>query len=122
MVEIFEELKGYLNRENVSFRLLLGEEPNVKSYQLKNPQKQDPDFPQKYLKTDLEQLELKPEFQKVVGLISNTLKVLDDGNARLQIRVYKESFLHAKCYIFGSEKENAIGIIGSSNFTIEGKV
>jgi superfamily II DNA or RNA helicase len=122
MVEIFEELKGYLNRENVSFRLLLGEEPNVKSYQLKNPQKQDPDFPQKYLKTDLEQLELKPEFQKVVGLISNTLKVLDDGNARLQIRVYKESFLHAKCYIFGSEKENAIGIIGSSNFTKKGLI
>jgi hypothetical protein len=54
MVEIFSELSQFLERENTSFRLLLGEEPSVKTYQLKNPEKQDPDFPEKYLKKDLE--------------------------------------------------------------------
>jgi hypothetical protein len=38
MVEIFEELSSYLLRKNVTFRLLLGEEPSVKAYQLKKPQ------------------------------------------------------------------------------------
>src|SRR5690242_16345577 len=62
MVEIFDELSLFLSREEVSFRLLLGEEPSVKAYQVKKPQPVDPDFPQKYLKKDLEELELKPEF------------------------------------------------------------
>jgi len=59
MVEIYDELKSFLERENTSFRLLLGEEPSVKAYQVKNPAKQDPDFPEKYLKKDLEDLQVK---------------------------------------------------------------
>lgn len=120
MVEIFDELTHFLNREGVSFRLLLGEEPSVKAYQVKNPQPVDPDFPQKYLKKDLEELDLKPEFQKVASLLSQHLQKDDAGKSKLQIKVYKKNFLHAKCYIFGSEQENAIGIIGSSNFTKQG--
>ena len=120
MVEIFDEFHSYLQRSNVSFRLLLGEEPSVKTYQLKNPIKQDPDFPQKYLKTDLEELELKPEFQKVTELLTLYLTKETEDNVKFEVRVYKKSFLHAKCYIFGSEQENAIGIIGSSNFTKKG--
>ncbi|MFH1562542.1 MAG: hypothetical protein ABIF11_03870, partial [Nitrospirota bacterium] len=45
MVEIYEDLKIFLERDNTSLRLLLGEEPTVKAYQVKNPAKQDPDFP-----------------------------------------------------------------------------
>jgi len=120
MVEIFDELSHFLSRDGVSFRLLLGEEPSVKAYQVKNPQPIDPDFPQKYLKKDLEELDLKPEFQKVATLLSQHLKKDDAGKSKLQIKVYKKNFLHAKCYIFGSEHENAVGIIGSSNFTKQG--
>ena len=120
MVEIFEELCSFLNRDDTSMRLLLGEEPSVKAYQIKNPQSIDPNFPYKYLKTDLEELDLKPEFQKVVALLSKHLKKDISGNSKMQIKVYKETFLHAKCYIFGTEHENAIGIIGSSNFTKKG--
>lgn len=118
MVEIYDELSAFLERDDVSFRLLLGEEPSVKAYQVKNPAKQDPDFPEKYLKKDLENLQLKDEFQKVANLVG---KYMDDSNSgKIQIKVYRKNFLHAKCYIFGTDAENAIGIIGSSNFTEQG--
>ena len=50
MVSIYEELQAYLEKENTTFRLLLGEEPSVKAYQVRNPALQDPCFPEKYLK------------------------------------------------------------------------
>lgn len=116
MVMIYDELKAFLERDNTKFRLLLGEEPSVRAYQVKNPAKQDPDFPEKYLKKDLEDLTLKEEFQKVADLLGKYI----NQNGKLEIRVYKKNFLHAKCYIFGSDAENSIGIIGSSNFTKQG--
>ena len=122
MVEISDELKYFLERENTTFRLLLGEEPSVKAYQVIDPEKVDPNFPQKYLKKDLEHLELKPEYQKVIDLLTQNLEKTASGFSKVQIKVYKKNFLHAKCYIFGSETENAVGIIGSSNFTKQGLV
>ena len=118
MVDIYDELKAFLERDNTSFRLLLGEEPSVRAYQVRNPEKQDPDFPEKYLKKDLENLELKEEFKKVADLLEKYLDGEDEQ--KLQIKVYRKNFLHAKCYIIGSDHENAIGIIGSSNFTKKG--
>ena len=118
MVEIYDELSTFLTRENTELRLLFGEEPSVKAYQVKNPAKQDPDFPEKYLKKDLEELQLKEEFQKVADLICKYMNEENDG--KLQIRVYRKNFLHAKCYNFGTDEENAVGIIGSSNFTRQG--
>lgn len=120
MAEIFEELSHYLAKENTVLRLLLGEEPSVKAYQMVNPQTIDPNFPQKYVKKDLEDLDLKPEYQKVVSLLTKYLEKNDNNFSKLQINIYKQNFLHAKCYIFGAEHENAIGIIGSSNFTKQG--
>ena len=118
MVGIYDELASFLERENITFRILLGEEPSVKAYQVRNPAKQDPDFPEKYLKKDLENLQLKEEFQKVAYLLG---KYLDETNSgKIQIKVYRKNFLHAKCYIFGTDAENAVGIIGSSNFTRQG--
>ena len=118
MVEILTELSQFFERENITFRLLLGEEPSVKAYQVKKPAIQDPDFPQKYLKKDLEDLQLKEEFQKVAGLLGKYMN--ENNTGKIQIKVYKKNFLHAKCYIFGTDEENAVGIIGSSNFTKQG--
>lgn len=118
MVSIYEELKEFLERDNISFRLLLGEEPSVRAYQVKKPAVQDPDFPEKYLKKDLEDLQLKEEFQKVADLLGKYMTTESYG--KLQIKVFRKNFLHAKCYIFGRDEENAIGIIGSSNFTHKG--
>lgn len=118
MVDIYEELKTFLERENTCFRLLLGEEPSVKAYQVKKPVLQDPDFPEKYLKKDLEDLQLKDEFQKVANLLNKYLNL--ENTDKIQIKVYRKNFLHAKCYIFGTDEENAVGVIGSSNFTKQG--
>lgn len=120
MVEIYEELKNFLARDNTTLHLLLGEEPSVKAYQVKKPAMQDPNFPEKYLKRDLEDLDLKEEFQKVVKLLIQHLNEENEG--KIQVKVYRKNFLHAKCYIFGSDEENAVGIIGSSNFTKQGLV
>lgn len=120
MAEIYEELKGFLERENTRFRLLLGEEPSVRAYQVRHPEPQDPDFPEKYVKRDLEDLQLNDTFQQVADLLVNHLGEGAKGN--VQIKVYRKAFLHAKCYIFGTDEENAIGIIGSSNFTKQGLV
>lgn len=118
MVEIYNELNTFLLRKNTTLRVLLGEEPSVKAYQIKNPAKPDPDFPEKYLKKDLEELQLKEEFQKVADLLVKYMN--EENDSKLQIRVYRKNFLHAKCYIFGTDEENAVGIIGSSNFTRQG--
>ncbi|MDX2127416.1 MAG: helicase-related protein [Chloroherpetonaceae bacterium] len=112
------ELSYFFNRGNTRLHLLLGEEPSVRSYQIKNPSKPDPDFPQKYLKRDLETLSFKDEYSSAAKLLQEFSS--ENADSRFEIRVYKKSFLHAKCYIFGSEEENAIGIIGSSNFTKQG--
>ena len=93
MVEIYQELKTFLERDKTSFRLLLGEEPSVKAYQVKKPATQDPDFPEKYLKKDLEDLQLKEEFQKVADLL---VRYMDDENkGKVKIKVYRKNFLHA---------------------------
>jgi superfamily II DNA or RNA helicase len=118
MVEILPELSHFLERQETSFRLLLGEEPSVKTYQVKKPAQQDPNFPEKYLKEDLEDLQLKEEFQQVADLLGKYLK--ENNTGKIQIKVFKKKFLHAKCYIFGTDAENAVGIIGSSNFTKQG--
>jgi ERCC4-related helicase len=117
MVAIYEELKTFLSRPDTKLRLLLGEEPHVRSYQVKNPAKLDPDFPEKFLKKDLEDLDLKEDFQKVADLLN---KFISSENKKIEIRVFRKNFLHAKCYIFGNYEENAVGIIGSSNFTYQG--
>lgn len=115
MVELHDSLAQYLKRSGNKLRLLIGEEPSVKTYQVKNPQQLDPDFPERFLKSDLENLELRPEYQRIADLL---LEGLSGGT--LEVRVFRENFLHAKCYIFGSQEENAVGFIGSSNFTRKG--
>ncbi|MFN8863966.1 MAG: phospholipase D-like domain-containing protein, partial [Flavobacteriales bacterium] len=117
MSEIYDELAAFLDRDGTSLRILLGEEPSVRAYQVKNPVKQDPLFPQSYLKRDLEDIELRDEFRSVAALLE---KHLSPGTGKIVIRTYKKNFLHAKCYLFGSVSENAVGLIGSSNFTRQG--
>jgi len=79
MVEVYDELKNFLEKKNTSFRILLGEEPTVKAYQVRQPKTVDPDFPHKFLKTDLENLELKDEFQKVADLLDKYINDNDDN-------------------------------------------
>lgn len=110
VIELLPALEAFLNNNLFSeIKFLIGEEPKIRSYQL------DTAFPEKYLKADLSELPLKPEFKEAVNFIT---KYIQTG--RIKVKLYKKSFLHAKCYILGSEAENSIGIIGSSNFTRSG--
>ncbi|MGD0281431.1 MAG: helicase-related protein [Dissulfurispiraceae bacterium] len=107
MLELLPALEVFLGTHMLTeVRFLIGEEPKVRINQL------DTSFPEKYIKQDLKDLPFKAEYQHVANFLA---AYLDSG--RIKVKLYKRGFLHAKCYIVGSEKENAIGIIGSSNFT-----
>lgn len=121
MVLILNELKSFLDRENTKLCILIGKEPVVRVYQQKNPQVRD-NFPEQYIKKEINELELKEEYQAVVALLLHYCRT-EELNSKIEIRIYGqkeiEKFLHAKCYIFKG-KDSAIGIIGSSNFTKKG--
>ncbi len=109
---IFDEIKNYK-----TVRLLIGQEPLMPRYRTKlNLQEPEQAFPDKDISFDLAALPQNETFRK---LVTDLKSLIADG--RLEVRVYRKSFLHAKCYIFGNyESESAVGIIGSSNFTRAG--
>jgi len=94
-------------------RLLIGREPLIPRHQLQQPEL---DYPDQDFKFDLSMLAPDSDLRDVVTEIKQWL-----SNGKLEVRVYRKNFLHAKCFIFGSyESDEAIGIIGSSNFTKNG--
>jgi superfamily II DNA or RNA helicase len=108
MQEVFDFIKGYKK-----IRLLIGREPLIPRHKEFRP---EPDYPDKDFFYDLEQMQPTDDLKKLVQSIK---KLINDG--ALEVRVYRKNFLHAKCYIFGDySSDNAIGIIGSSNFTKNG--
>ena len=123
MVLIYDELKSFLEREDTNFQLLIGKDPRIAVSQQEKIKIKDPSYPKDFIKTDIQNLELKSEYQKVVKLLLNYCT--DDENSKIQVRVFRKNeneetqFLHSKCYIFNG-KDASIGIIGSSNFTQKG--
>jgi len=109
---IFDEIKNYK-----SIRLLIGQEPLMPRYKKKlGLDKPDDLYPDKDISFDLETLPQDEGYRK---LVTDIKQLITDG--RLEVRIYRKSFLHAKCYIFGSyDSETAVGVIGSSNFTRAG--
>ena len=94
-------------------RILIGREPQIARSQLDAPEE---DFPAKDIKVDLENLSPESELREIALLTKQWLQ-----SGKLEVRVYRRSFLHAKTYIFGSfNSQKAIGLIGSSNFTLNG--
>ena len=125
---VYDELSAFLSRPETTFKLLIGQEPIVRSYQKLDPQ-DTLNFPGDYFRRDLADLRLLPEYDKVVKLLLAHLTSNSGTNTgcKFQIKLYgqkdKENprFLHAKCYIFSSPADS-IGILGSSNFTQKGLV
>ena len=117
------ELDAFLQQPDTRFNLLIGKDPYVYANQLKEPKYKDATFPDDFIRTDIESLELKDEFQNAVKLL---LKYCDNSeNSKIQIRIFRKNekdetqFLHSKCYIF-KYKDHSYGLIGSSNFTAKG--
>lgn len=120
---VINELKKFLAYENHSLRLLIGSDPIVRAYQLKNPIK-DGKFPDDYFRRDLSELEVTEPYLSVVEALQQYCDQ-NENQSRIKVRIFKRDengdaqFLHAKCYIFIGATESA-GIIGSSNFTKKG--
>lgn len=105
---ILPEIEGYKK-----IRLLIGREPMIARYHMNMP---EPDYPDQDFKYDL--AALKPD-SSLTETVAKIKELIEKGT--LEVRVYRKNFLHAKCYIFGSyTSDNAVGIIGSSNFTKNG--
>lgn len=138
---VYDELKVFLEQGG-KLDILIGQEPQLRSYQIHAPENEQERFPDFYLQRDINLL--TDEYRPIAELIRNYCRVhkyenlvdkfdstdgTEDGweqdDSQIQIRVYgqKDSthkqFLHAKCYIFLGPGE-ADGIIGSSNFTAKG--
>lgn len=112
MLILFEQIKNY-----TSIRLLIGQEPLAprfaKQLDINEPEKS---FPEQDMVADTALLEQKEEYRK---LVTGIKELIETG--KLSVRVYRRNFMHAKCYIFGDySSTEAVGVIGSSNFTRAG--
>ncbi|MDN4753193.1 helicase-related protein [Porphyromonadaceae bacterium W3.11] len=126
---ITDELSDFLQREGTRFQLLIGKDPNIYAYQVKNPKYKDANYPHDFIRTDINNLEVKEQYKKAIDLLLTYCT--EEEDSKVQIRIYKRNeneeiqFLHSKCYIFDgvseeTGEETGYGIIGSSNFTQKG--
>ncbi len=94
-------------------RILIGREPQIPRAQVDAPEE---DFPAHDIEIDLQNLAPESELRQIA---LKTKEWLQSG--KLEVRVYRRTFLHAKTYIFGNfHSKKAYGLIGSSNFTLNG--
>lgn len=113
------ELNNFLSREGTSLRLLIGSDPTVRRQYL------DKKFPDDAIKDDIFKLQFNEDYQPLIDLLFKYCKT-DPDESKLRIRIYKRDsegnaqFLHSKCYVFTDNADEAVGIIGSSNFTQKG--
>lgn len=119
---IVDQLEAFLKMDGTKLRILIGKDPYVFASQLKKPKVKSPQFPDDYIKTDINELELKDEYKHTIRFL---LENCTEEDSKVEIRVYRTDekadaqFLHSKCYIF-TGKNDAVGIVGSSNFTAKG--
>lgn len=124
---VYESLMNFFERGG-KLRLLIGEEPLIRTSQFHDSHPTLEKFPDFYIQHDINQLteEYLPVAQM---LVDNTTfdTSMDSSNSQIQIRVYgqqgeNKKFLHAKCYILKGDvgSDFAVGIVGSSNFTQRG--
>lgn len=127
-------LEEFFKRGGV-MRLLIGQDPYLMLKYNKNPKYSNEsglkyaDFLKGYIKSDLDNIEVKDEYKKSTQLLLRYC-----NTDKLQIRLHTKNedgepqFFHAKCYILYNKRKtsganmygNAYGIIGSSNFTKKG--
>lgn len=137
---VYDQLKTFL-KAGGRLDILIGQEPQLRSYQTHAPEPNQEHFPDFYLQRDINLLtdEYRPtaelirqycsvrKYDKVVCEMQSSLveESEEQEDPQIQIRVFGQKdpvhkqFLHAKCYIFLGPGE-ADGIIGSSNFTEKG--
>lgn len=118
---VTDTLRPFFERGG-KLRMLIGQEPTIRDYQLQTTTTSEEKFPDFYIQRDVYQL--TEEYVPVAQMLLQYTNLEDPDQSQIQIRVYgqkgdEKKFLHAKCYIFLGEGQ-AFGIIGSSNFTEKG--
>jgi superfamily II DNA/RNA helicase len=94
-------------------RILIGQEPIRARFQKVLKQDLTTDFPEADLKWDLTHTQFE---MSLVNTAEKLNEYIESG--KIEVKVYRGAFLHAKTYIFSnSSSSDAVGIIGSSNFT-----
>lgn len=121
MKVIQDELQAYFERGGI-LDLLIGQEPQLRLYQMRPDLTKEEKFPDFYIQRDVEKL--SEDYQPVVKMLLKYTNPDDERSSQVRIRIYgqdgeEKRFLHAKCYIFNGYGV-AHGIIGSSNFTEKG--
>lgn len=115
--EIINEIEHYQ-----SIRLLIGKEPlsHRKQAELNLLDSESDDlFPEKNFMHDLTKLSDHSELYELRNSANLISKLISQN--RMQVKIIRDPRLHAKAYIFGDKNDNnAIGIVGSSNFTKAG--
>lgn len=115
-----EALEKFLEKENTSLRIVIGSDPYLFAKYNAKPKYKGLKFPEDYIKTDINEIEVVPAYEHAIQFLLNYL-----SHDKIKIKLYKKNlnaqteFLHAKAYIFKGEN-NSYGIIGSSNFTQKG--
>ena len=94
-------------------RLLIGREPLIPRHQLALP---EGDFPEEDFKFDLANVDPSSPLREAATAVSSWIE-----SGKLEVKLFTTDFLHAKTYVFGNfASNNAVGVIGSSNFTRNG--
>lgn len=120
MLLIRDELYHFLDREGAKLFLLIGKDPYVYSHMQFSPKYRGKQYPQEYIRTDIDDLDLKEEYMEIV---THLIRYCEED--KVEVRLYETDhdgepqMMHSKCYIFDGE-EFGHGIIGSSNLTERG--
>ncbi|NMA30858.1 MAG: DEAD/DEAH box helicase family protein [Candidatus Methanofastidiosa archaeon] len=115
-MEIIDDIKEY-----DSIRLLIGNEPLTKRKRrmLKAVMEGEEKFPDADFKEDLENYFNQNNANDLRETASKVRELIRKGI--LEVKIFRKPILHAKAYIFGTlTSNNAVGIVGSSNFTKAG--
>ena len=116
------DIRAFLEREDTQLQLLIGKDPYIYANQMANPKYKNKDYPEGFIRTDIEDLDLANQDCKEV--VEMLLSFCKGDSPKFDIHIYTSAqeeaqFLHSKCYIFECPNE-ACAIIGSSNFTKKG--
>lgn len=117
------DIRAFLEKDGSKLMLLIGKDPYVYTSQIRKPKYKDMKYPDDFIRTDISNLEIKEEYENAIQLLLDYCK--EESDAKIQIRIYRKNadddtqFFHSKSYIFTGTNE-AIGIVGSSNFTQKG--
>ena len=105
LVLVKDDLRTFLEKDGTQLQLLIGKDPYIYASQITNPKYKNKDYPNDFIRTDIEDLDVADAACKeVVALL---LEYCQAEEPKFDIHIYTSNqeeaqFLHSKCYIFES--------------------